>query len=226
MKDKPSPEMKIKLLLADRQQIFLDGIESLLARQRGMKVVAKVGTAQAAVQQARALAPHMVVMEIFMPDFSGIEATRQIVTHCPRTRVLILSVFSHRLTVARAFHAGATGYILKEGGVEELFQATRAVAAGRIHLSSRVTGIVIEDYMKNLSRIRSLAFPELTPREQEVLQISAEGRNTKASAAALHVSVKTINSHRKQIMNKLGFQSQADLVKYAIREGLITLDHP
>lgn len=218
--------MKIRLMLVDKQRMLLEGLDALFSRKKNIRVVAKAQTAQDAIREARQVSPQVIITEVSLPDMNGLEAARRILAACPKTRIVILTTLSDRLTVARAFNIGVSGFMLKDSSFEELLQAVRSSMKGQIHLSPRVSGVVIEDYVKNLARRPALSSSTLTPREQEVLQLVAEGRSTKAVAATLQVSIKTANAHRKQIMNKMGFKSQVDLVKYCIREGLIHLDSP
>jgi DNA-binding NarL/FixJ family response regulator len=177
-----------------------------------------------AVQLAGELHPEVVIIDIGMPELNGIEATRQIVADHPGVKVIALSMHSDKRFVKGMLKAGASGYLLKYCASEELITAIQMVMANRVYLSHDITGIVVEDYVQKLADTDSSAFQALTPREREVLQLLAEGRSTRQIAEALHVSVKTIEVHRKQMMDKLGLQNLAELVKYAIREGLTSID--
>jgi DNA-binding NarL/FixJ family response regulator len=194
---------------------------------------------------ARDLSPDVVVMDVAMPQLNGIEATRQLAGEERGMKIVALSMHSDRRFVSEALKAGASGYVLKDGAFEELISAIRSVVADRVYLSPRVAGVVVDDYVRRLpargagasgnaattgqaesdgyTPPRS-AFDALTPREREVLQLMAEGYATKEVAHRLHVSVKTVETHRRQIMEKLDLHSVAELTKYAIREGLTTLD--
>jgi DNA-binding NarL/FixJ family response regulator len=216
--------MKIKVLLADDHKVVLDGLRVLLEQQNDIAVVAEAENGRVAVQRARELSPQVVVMDVSMPGLNGIEAARQIIENQRKTRVIMLSMVADRRTVAKAFGAGVSGYVLKECAFKEVVQAIRAVVDGRVYLSDRISGIVIEDYVQNLTRLNPSSFPVLSAREQEVLQLLAEGKSAKETASILHLSVKTVDSHRKKIMEKLGVKSLAELVKYAIREGLTSLE--
>ena len=216
--------MKIRIILADDHKIVRDGLRALLERQSGMEVIAEADNGRATVRMARELVPDLVIMDIGMPDLNGIDATRQIVADLPKVKVIALSMHSDRRFVVQMFRAGASGYLLKDCAFEELTRAVLAVLKNQTYLSPAVAGPVMEDYIQQLSSGEELGGTVLSPREREVLQLLAEGKTTKEVAAALCVSVKTVETHRQQIMNKLNMQSIADLTKYAIREGLTTLD--
>ena len=235
----------MKVLLADDHRIVREGLKSLLESQPDLQVVAEASDGRQAVEMARDLAPDVVVMDVAMPLLNGIEATRQLAGDGPGMKIVALSMHSDRRFVSEALKAGASGYVLKDGAFDELITAIRAVTADRVYLSPRVAGVVVEDYVRHLparnghgnggaagshpgpeeyGSARRSAFDALTPREREVLQLMAEGFATKEVAARLHVSVKTVETHRRQIMEKLDMHSVAELTKYAIREGLTTLD--
>ncbi len=164
-------------------------------------------------------------MDISMPDLNGIEATRQILGDSPGIKVIALSMHSDSLFVLNMFKAGASGYLLKDCALEELVKAVRTVLNRKIYLSPGISDIVIKDFVIGWSpRSRSSAYSILTAREREVLQLMAEGKNTNQIAESLCVSVKTVEAHRKQLMNKLDIHSVAELTKYAIRQGLTSLE--
>ncbi len=157
-------------------------------------------------------------------DLNGIDATRQITAELPDVKVIALSMHSDRRFVVQMFRAGASGYLLKDCAFEELARAVNAVLKNQTYLSPAVAGPVMEDYIHRLSTADSIAYPILSPREREVLQLLAEGRSTKETASLLCVSTKTVETHRQQIMSKLNIHTTAELIKYAIREGLTSLD--
>jgi two-component system response regulator NreC len=216
--------MNVRILLADDHKIVRDGLRALLENQPGMSVVAEADNGRATVRLARSLLPDLVIMDIGMPDLNGIDATRQITSELPRVKVIALSMHSDRRFVVQMFRAGASGYLLKDCAFEELTRAVQAVLKNQTYLSPAVAGPVMEDYIHQLSTAPGGDYSVLSPREREVLQLLAEGKSTKEAAALLCVSVKTIETHRQQIMNKLDIHSIAELIKYAIREGLTTLD--
>lgn len=230
----------MKVLLADDHRIVREGLKSLLNSQDDLEVIAEASDGRQAVEMARELNPDVVVMDVAMPLLNGIEATRQISGDGNGLKVVALSMHSDRRYVSEALKAGASGYVLKDGAFDELISAIRTVVAEKVYLSPRVAGVVVEDYVRRLparggdggahpgteeaNHARRGAFDALTPREREVLQLMAEGFATKEIAHRLHVSVKTVETHRRQIMEKLDMHSVAELTKYAIREGLTTLE--
>jgi len=216
--------MSIRILLADDHKIVRDGLQALIAQEADMEVVAEGATGRDAVAQAASIRPDVAVLDISMPDLNGIEATRQILAHTPGARVIALSMHADRRFVMEMLRAGAVGYLLKDSAFEELARAIRAVAAGQIYLSPGITGVVVQDYLTPAAAGERGAYAALTGREREVLQLLAEGRSTKEAALRLHVSDKTIESHRRQIMIKSKVRSVAELTKYAIREGITSLE--
>jgi len=216
--------MSVRVLLADDHGIIRQGLRSLLEGEADVEVVGEAEDGRAALQLVRELVPDIVVMDIAMPNLNGVEATRQIVGEFPETRVIALSVHSRRRFVADMLRAGASGYVLKECLFEELLRAIRAVVQGGTYLSPRITGVIVDDYVTRLSTTAESPLAVLTDREREVLQLLAEGKSTKQIALNLHVSNKTIEANRRQIMEKLNIHSVAELTKYAVREGLTFLE--
>jgi DNA-binding NarL/FixJ family response regulator len=188
-----------------------------------MEVVGEAENGREAVRLARELSPDLVIMDVTMPDLNGIDATRIITSGSNNTKVIALSMYSDKQFVQGMIQAGASGYLLKDCAFEELVSAIQAVIQGDTYLSPGIAGIVVQDYLTKLTTDRSSADTVLTNREREVLQLIAEGNSTKEIAARLTVSVKTVETHRRQIMEKLGIFSIAELTKYAIREGLTSL---
>lgn len=216
--------MSARILLADDHKIMRDGLRALLSSHPGLEVIAEAENGRMTVSLARELLPDVVIMDIGMPDLNGIDATRQIKAEFPRIKVIALSMHSDKRFVAQMFKAGASGYLLKDCAFEELTRAVQAVLANQTYLSPEITGPVIEDYVRQLAKADSSSFSVLTAREREILQLLAEGRSTRQIASALNVSVKTVETHRQQIMAKLDIHSVADLIKYAIREGITSLE--
>ena len=218
--------MKTAVLLADDHQVIREGLRNLIEDQSDMEVVGEASNGREAISMCEDMRPQVVVMDVAMPDLNGIEATRHIVHECPETRVLALSMHADRHYAAGMLGAGAAGYVLKDCAFDELADAIRTVADGGRYLSREIEGVVLRDYVERLSGEVGDAsvFSVLTDREREVLQLVAEGCTTREIAADLHVSVKTIESHRQNIMDKLEIRSIAELTKYAIREGLTSLD--
>jgi DNA-binding NarL/FixJ family response regulator len=216
--------MPAKVLLADDHAIIRQGLCSLLEKQPDIEVVGAVEDGRKALELVRELAPDIVIMDISMPNLNGIDATRKIVGELGGAKVIALSIHSSRRFVTEMLKAGASGYILKECLFDELVEAIRTVLNGGIYLSPKITGVVVDDYVKRLSGECRPETPALTEREREVIQLLAEGRSTKQIAMQLHVSGKTIESNRRNIMDKLGIHSVAELTKYAVREGLTPLE--
>ncbi len=216
--------MSIKVILADDHKIMREGLRSLLEKEPDIEVVAEAENGRTAVQQVQELSPDIVIMDVSMQDLNGIEATRQIIARYPDVKVLALSMHSDKTYVAGILSAGASGYLLKDSAFDELAEALRVVISGQFYLSSRVAGIVTKDYVRQLSAASdSSARSILTAREREVLQLLAEGKSKKQVALQLNMSVKTVETHRQKIMEKLDIYSIAELTKYAIREGLTSL---
>jgi len=214
----------IKIILADDHQIVRHGLRSLLSAEPDMEVVGEADNGRAVVKLVQEKTPQVVIMDISMPDLNGIEATRLILSESPGIKVIALSMHSDSLFVLNMFKAGAAGYLLKDCALEELVKAVRTVLSRKIYLSPGISDIVIKDFVIGWSPPESSAYSILTTREREVLQLMAEGRNTNQIAESLCVSVKTVEAHRKQLMNKLDIHSVAELTKYAIRQGLTSLE--
>lgn len=215
--------MSIKVLLADDHKIVSDCLKTLIDKQPDMKVVGEAENGRMVVALAQKLNPNIVIMDISMPDLNGIEATRQIIAKCPGVRIITLSMNSDRRYVTGMLNAGASGYLTKSCSFEELISAVRIVAANKTYLSPDISDVVIKESLSRSSTDKSSASSTLTMRECEVLQLLAEGKTVKQIAAKLCLGIKTIYTHREQIMEKLNIQSMADLTKYALREGMTSL---
>jgi two-component system response regulator NreC len=216
----------IKVVLADDHQIVRHGLRSLLSAEPDIEVVGEADNGRAVVRLVQALSPQVVIMDISMPDLNGIEATRQILSDFSGVKVIALSMHSDSLFVLNMFKAGASGYLLKDCALEELVKAVRTVMNRKIYLSPSISDIVVKDFVIGWSpeESSSSAYSILTAREREVLQLMAEGKTTNQIAESLCISVKTVEAHRKQLMTKLDIHSVAELTKYAIRQGLTTLE--
>ncbi len=215
----------IRIILADDHQIVRIGLKALLGAEPDLEVMAEADNGRAALKLVQELSPDVVIMDISMPDLNGIEATRQITATSPGVKVIALSMHSDSLFVLNMLKAGAAGYLLKDCALEELVKAVRTVVRHKTYLSPGISDIVIKDFIGGVAASGTSVFSVLSPREREVLQMTAEGKNTSQIAESLFVSVKTVEAHRKQIMNKLGLNSVAELTKYAIRQGLTSLDN-
>ena len=215
--------MSIRILLADDHGIIRQGLCSLLEKQPDMEVVGEAEDGQKALELVRQLAPDVVIMDITMPNLNGVGATSQITKEFPGVKVLALSIHSNKRFVADMLKAGASGYILKECLFDELIEAIRTIISGNIYFSPRITDVVVDDYVDHLSEAMEPTKP-LTDRERQVLQCVTEGRSVKDIAIQMHLSIKTVEFNRRQIMKKLKIHSIAELTKYAIREGLTSLE--
>ena len=215
--------MPVRIVIADDHRIVREGLRHLLEKRTDFKVVAEAADGEAAVRLAKELSPDVVILDISMPGLNGIEATRRILAEGPGVRILALSMHSDRRFVIETLKAGASGYLLKDSAFDELARAIEVVMARGAFLSPAITEMVVREYVAQAGADESAAFSVLTPREREVLQLMAEGESTKEIAARLAVSVKTVESYRQQIMEKLDLHSVAELTKYAIREGLTEL---
>ena len=214
----------MQVLLADDHQILRAGLKSLLEARRDIEVVAEADNGRDTVALARKLNPDVVVMDVAMPDMNGVEATRKISQLASSVSVLALSGHSDGVYVKGMLEAGARGYLLKDAAADELITALTTVNAGRLYVSPSVTDTLVGDYLR---RVKGELGPDpqmLSTREREVLQLVAEGQSSAQIAETLHLSGRTVESHRKRIMDKLALRSVAELTKYAIREGLTSLD--
>ncbi len=220
----------IRVILADDHALVRAGIHALLASLEGIEVVAEAGDGRQALQLVEVNRPDMVLMDISMPELNGLDAVEKITRDFPHVRVVILSMHANEEYVLQALRAGAAGYLLKDAGITELELAVRAVARGETYLSPPVSRSVIDDYLRRLDNPPEIGglppVPEakLTPRQREVLQLIAEGRTTQEIAKRLNVGIKTVETHRAQLMERLDIHEVAGLVRYAIRIGLVTSD--
>jgi DNA-binding NarL/FixJ family response regulator len=214
-----------RILLVDDHQIMREGLMSLMAGEPDLEVVGDASDGRQAVQMAKRLKPDLVVMDISMPGLSGIEATRQIIDELGRVRVLALSMHADPRFVAGALEAGAHGYMIKDCTSQELLECIRTVAGGGTYLSPQVAEVVVKGFVRRLGEETGTPPASvLTPREREVLQLLVEGYTAKAIAERIHLGVKTVETHRRNIMEKLGLKNMVDLIKYAMREGVVSLD--
>ena len=215
--------MKTRVLLVDDHQVMLEGLAVLLRDQADIEVVGTATDGQSALELVRTLAPDVVVMDIGMPGLNGIETTRRIRAEHERVRVLVLSTHADKRYVHHALDAGAIGYVLKINAYETLVRAVRAAARRMTYLSPEIAGLVVERSTSAHPGREVSAFTTLGSREREVLQLVAEGRSSCETAAAMHISVKTVETHRRNIVQKLNVHGTAELTKYAVREGLTSL---
>ena len=216
--------MTIKVLLADDHNILRAGLKSLLETASNIEVVGEADNGRDTVALVRQLDVDIVVMDVAMPDMNGVDATSKIVKLAPDVRVLALSGHNEGVYVKGMLEAGAKGYLLKDAATTELITALNAIAKGRVYVSPSVTDTLVGDYLQRLKGEIGPDSQTLSLREREVLQLVAEGKSSVQIATTLHLSERTIETHRKRIMDKLGMRSIAELTKYAIREGLTSLD--
>ena len=216
--------MKTKILLADDHKILREGIRSLIETQQEMKLIGEAESGREAVQLACKLKPDVVIMDISMPDLNGIEATQKIKAQTPGVKVLALSMHADKRFISGMLKAGASGYLLKESAFEEMVRAIQTVTNDHIYISSSITDIVVEDYISYLKQDIQPMRSSLSARECEVLKLLAEGKNAKQVAYQLSISVKTVETHRQHIKEKLVIQSTAEMTKVAIRMGLVSID--
>jgi DNA-binding NarL/FixJ family response regulator len=216
--------MKLKVLLADDHRLFRDGLRTLLEKQADIQIIGETSDGPETVIAAHETKPDVILMDISMPNLNGIDATRKILSENSSIKVIMLSMHSDQRFVVESLKAGATGYFLKDCAIDELIKAIKTVYSGQIYLARQIEETVIRDYLSLAVSRPDSVFSVLSAREREVLQLLAGGSSTKEIASQLCVSIKTIETHRKQIMDKLNIHSIAQLTKYAIKEGLSPLD--
>jgi DNA-binding NarL/FixJ family response regulator len=213
----------ITILLADDHALVRDGLRALLEREQDMQLVAEASDGRQAVELAKEMRPDVALIDAAMPVLNGIEATRQIASALPDTKIIALSMHSDRRFVSGMLTAGAVGFVLKECAYEELIEGVRAVINNQTFLSAKIVNIVTEGFVAGAKGAQPSPCGQLTQREREVLQLLVEGKTTKEIAEGLDVSVKTVETHRRHIMEKLDMRSVAELTKFAIREGMTGL---
>jgi DNA-binding NarL/FixJ family response regulator len=216
----------VRILVADDHSVTRRGVRALLETKDGWRVCGEAATGSEAILKAKKLKPHVVVMDISMPEVDGLEATRQIHAEMPDVAVLMLTMHDSERVVRDVLAAGARGYVLKSDVDRNLILAIEALQRGKSFFSAKVTEIVVDGYLKNKpARPRATASTatELTPRQKEIVQHLAEGKANKEVAAALGISTKTVEAHRAEIMRKLQLNSFSDLIRYAVRERIVGL---
>lgn len=216
--------MTIRILIADDHKLIRDGLVALIGDEDDMMVVAQAENGRQAVELARKHNPDIVVMDINMPDLNGIDAARMIIEENPDARIIALSIHTTGKFIKPMLQAGVKGYLVKHCAFEELSAAIRMVMENQNYLSSQIVGTVINDYAANTNPGDDSVYLKLSTREREVLQMVAEGASSEEISEQLFISVKTVSSHRRRIMKKLNLKSIAEVTRYAINEGLITVD--
>jgi len=215
---------KIGILIADDHTLLRNGIRALLEDEQDMVIVGEANDGREAVRLAAQLKPNVILMDIAMPLLNGLEATRQIKREHPEINVLVLTMYDHEEYFRQMLEVGASGYIIKRAAANELVAAIRAVYNGEAILSPVITRLLLEDYLNRDSFTKEEDDPNaLSSRESEVLQLIAEGKTSREIAEILNLSVKTVQSHRTNLMQKLGLHDRGDLIKYAIQKKIIEL---
>ncbi|UXH79433.1 response regulator [Roseateles amylovorans] len=220
--------MSLRIVLADDHRLVREGLRALLTREADVEVVGLAEDGAAAVRLVRQLEPDLLLTDVAMPGLNGLEAARRVKAQQPQVGVICLSMHGDQRTVVGALHAGASAFVLKDASSEELVQAVREVAAGRIFLSAGLMGAVVEE-LRSRQRLPSAPLreaegPSLTAREREIVQLFAEDLSTQEIADRLHVSAKTVATHRENVTRKLGVRGVAGLTRYAVKEGLSTVE--
>mgnify|MGYP003605480358 FL=1 len=214
----------IKLYLADDHELFREGLKSLLERQKDIEVTGAASDGAQAVSEAVLLNPDVVLMDVTMPGMNGIVTTEKICQENSGISVIIISMHCDRRFIAEALKAGARGYVLKESSPDSMLEAIRTVYNGEVYLSPKAVTVLTEDYLRMLGNEEEKGSSPLSERETEVLRLLVKGRSGKQIADTLSISKNTVDTHRRRIMDKLGCDSMAELTRYAIREGFLTLD--
>ncbi len=215
---------EVRILLAEDHQIVRQGLRALLDVEPDFRVVGEAADGLEATQQAERLQPDVMVVDLMMPGMSGLEVTRHIVQRLPETCVVILSAFDNEAYVTEALGSGAAGYVLKKSSAADLVQAVRAVILGRRYLSPALSERAIEAYLRYMQQARGEAldpYENLTPRERQVLHLAAEGCTNAQIAERLGIGVRTVESHRANMMRKLGLRSPTDMIRYAVQRGIL-----
>jgi DNA-binding NarL/FixJ family response regulator len=214
--------MSIKIILADDHAMLRHGLSKAFQNEKDMEIVAQAKDGRTTVELARELSPNIIIMDIGMPDLNGIEATRQIAKECPKVKIIALSMHSSKNFIIEMFKAGASGYLLKDCEFDELVNAIRLVMTNKTYISPAISDVVVDNYMRQPAdaNAKDTAFSILSQREREVLQLLTEGKATKQIGKRLHISAKTVEVHRLNLMNKLKIDNIAQLTKYAVQEGL------
>jgi len=215
--------MPIKIIIADDHRLFREGLVNLLSDAKDIEILAQAENGMDAIAKAKELNPDVIIMDIGMPVLNGVEATGKLLKELPGIKVIALSMHSDKQYIKGMLEAGASGYLFKNCAYDELIEAIHTVNAGKKYLSDRITEIMIQDYLGKEESMPETD-SELTERESEILKLIAEGVSTSEISELLFVSVKTIGTHKQHILEKLNLKTSTDIVKYAIKKGIISLD--
>ncbi len=214
----------LRIVLADDHQLFRTGLRQLIERHPSVTVVGEAATGIAAIDVTKRLLPDLLLLDISLPELNGIEVARRLTQELPDVRILIISMHSDRRYVVEALRAGAKGYLLKDSSPDEMVRAIQKVMRGQFYLSAQINEQVVADFVRQSKSADATAFSVLSAREREVLQLIAEGKTTKQIAELLNLSAKTVETHRMHIMDKLQLHTLPELTRYALREGLTSLE--
>jgi two-component system, NarL family, response regulator NreC len=214
----------ISVVLADDHHIVREGIKMLLEAQSDISVIGEASDGLRAVDLTIRLKPLILIVDLMMPGLNGLEVTKQVIQHQSRTKVIILSMYSNEAYVTQALRNGASGYVVKESNVSDMVQAVRDVASGRSYLSPSISWLAMEAYIEKAKSSALDPYDTLTDREKEVFHLITEGFSSAKIAARLYISPRTAESHRSSVMRKLGLKSHTELIKYALRKGLISIE--
>jgi DNA-binding NarL/FixJ family response regulator len=221
--------MKLRILIADDHEVVRRGLCTLLQSREGWEICGEATDGRDAVEKAKQLKPDVVILDVGMPNLNGLAATRQLVQHDPRCKVIVLTITDSDQVIREALDAGARGFVLKSDAARDLVTAVEALQRNRMFFTPRVNDMVLAGFLDkghSMSRSTPPRLPELTPREREVIQLLAEGKSSKEVACLLNLSTKTAETHRSNIMRKLGFHSIRDLVVYSIKNNIIQVQMP
>ena len=215
---------EITVVLADDHKVVRQGLRAILEAERGLRVIGEAGSGLEAIRLVERLLPNVLVLDLMIPELNGLEVTRQLKKRLPKIRVVILSMHSHESYVVEALKNGAAGYVLKDSSADELIKAVREAAVNRRYLSPPLSDLAVDAYMHQAGALATDSYESLTSREREVLQLAAEGLTNTAIGKRLFISARTVEVHRANMMAKLGLHNQTDLIRHAIKRGLIAND--
>ena len=221
--------MKLRILIADDHEVVRRGLSALLQAQEGWEICGEASDGREAVEKAKLLKPDFVILDIGMPNLNGLAATRQLTQHDPNFKIIVLTITDSDHVIREALDAGARGFVLESDAVRDLVSAIDALQRGQMFFTPRVNELVLAGFLEKGTvspRAAPPKFPSLTPREREVIQLLAEGKSSKEVASVLNLSTKTAETHRSNIMRKLGFHSIRDLVLYAVKNNIIQVQMP